>query len=119
VILIVDDEGGIREFLKTFLQAKDFEVISASSGEEALDLWNEHGAEIDLVITDIVMPGIDGKTLADRLRANRRDLPIIFISGYVPEEIAEETLDGAFFKKPFSPLDLLNTMEELLKDRRR
>jgi two-component system, cell cycle sensor histidine kinase and response regulator CckA len=114
VILIVDDEGGIREFLKIFLEAKDFRVISAGSGEEAIDLWNEHEAEIDLVITDVVMPGMDGKVLSERLRARKPDLRIIFMSGHVPERIAVETLDGAFFKKPFNPMDLLEKVQEVL-----
>jgi two-component system, cell cycle sensor histidine kinase and response regulator CckA len=114
VILVVDDESGIREFLKTLLLTRDFQVISAGSGEEALELWNEHGTKIDLVITDIVMPGIDGKTLADRLRASQPKLPIIFISGYLPERIAEATLDGPFFKKPFGPFELLGKVEEML-----
>ena len=115
MILVVDDEIGIREFLNTFLSAKDFNVVVAASGEQALGLWSEHDSEINLVITDIVMPGINGKTLADRLRAQRPGLPVIFMSGYLPEAVAEETLDGTFLKKPFSPFELLEKINELLK----
>ncbi len=115
VILVVDDEKGIREFLCTYLKSKSFKVLTAGSGEEALDLWQEEGASIDLLLTDIVMPGINGKDLADRLKQERPDLRIIFMSGYLPEEIAEETLGGTFFKKPFQPSELLDAIRNAIR----
>ncbi len=114
MILIVDDESGIRDFLGAYLQANSFKVLTAASAEEALELWEEHDDKIVAVITDIVMPGINGKALADQLRVMRPRLPIIFMSGYLPEEIAEETLDGPFFKKPFNPVDLLEALTQSL-----
>lgn len=118
MILIVDDESGIRDFLGAYLRANDFKVVAAASGEEALELWEEHRTEIQVVITDIVMPGINGKALADRLRARLPQLPVIFMSGYLPEEIAEDALDGVFFKKPFTPGDLLEAVRSAASWRR-
>jgi two-component system, cell cycle sensor histidine kinase and response regulator CckA len=114
VILVVDDENGIREFLCTYLKSKSFSVLSASSGEDALQLWEHERDRVQLLLTDIVMPGINGKDLADKLRSDRPDLRVIFMSGYLPEEIAEETLGSTFFKKPFHPVELLDAIREAL-----
>lgn len=115
VILVVDDEAGIREFLAAYLQSKDFNVLTASCAEEALDLWAESREKIDLLITDIVMPGMNGKVLSEKLAGEKPSLKVIFMSGYLPEEIAEETLDGTFFKKPFHPHELLEAIRESIR----
>ena len=114
VILIVDDESGIREFLATYLSSKDFKVLTAASAEDAMRVWQDHLSEIDLLITDIVMPGMNGKDLATHLRMERPSLKVIFMSGYLPEEVAEEALDGIFFKKPFHPAELLVAIQQSL-----
>jgi two-component system cell cycle sensor histidine kinase/response regulator CckA len=114
VVLVVDDENGIREFLCTYLKSKSFVVLSAESGEDALRIWAEEDGRIDLLLTDVVMPGINGKDLADRLQSERPDLRVIFMSGYLPEAIAEETLGSTFFKKPFHPAELLEAIREIL-----
>lgn len=110
VILVVDDESGIRDFLCAYLQSKNFKVFSAQSAEHALDLWTDIADDVDLMITDIVMPGLNGKRLAERLLAEKPALKVIYMSGYLPEEIAEETLDGTFFRKPFHPQELLKAV---------
>ena len=106
-ILVVDDEAGMREFLAAYFRAYNFPVITAACAEEALLIWEKRSEEIGAVVTDIVMPGMNGKALAEKLRSDRPGLKVIFMSGYLPVEIAEETLDGEFFKKPFNPSDLL------------
>ena len=106
-ILVVDDESGIREFLAAYFKAFDWPVFTAGSGEEALDVWEQNRPRIGAVVTDIVMPGMNGKVLAHRLRLIDPKLKVIFMSGYLPAEIAEEALDGIFFKKPFNPSDLV------------
>jgi FixJ family two-component response regulator len=65
-------------------------------------------------LTDVVMPGINGKDLADRLKEERAELEVIFMSGYLPEDIAEETLGSTFFKKPFHPVELLHAIRTAL-----
>lgn len=114
MILIADDECGIREFLAAYLRANSFEVLPVGSAEEALRAWEERRDEVELLITDMVMAGLDGKTLADRLRSEAPSLPVIFMSGHLPEDISEQMLDGAFFKKPFSATELLATVKCLL-----
>ncbi|HEV8540922.1 MAG TPA: response regulator [Verrucomicrobiae bacterium] len=115
VILIVDDEIGIREFLSAYLQSKDFNILTAASAEDALHVWAEWENRIDLLVTDIVMPGMNGKALAEKLLEQKPSLHVIFMSGYLPEEIAEETLDGVFFKKPFHPHEFLGKIREVLR----
>ncbi len=110
-ILVVDDEVGMREFLAAFFRAYDLPVLTAGTAEEALSIWEKKAAEIRAVVTDIVMPGMNGKALAEKLRDDRPALKIIFMSGYLPAEIAEEALDGVFFKKPFNPSDLLAALQ--------
>lgn len=114
VILVVDDEIGIREFLATYLSSKDFKVLTADCGATALYVWEEEEKRIDLLLTDIVMPGINGKLLAERMVAEKPDLNVIFMSGFLPQEIAEETLNHKFFKKPFHPAELLEAIREAL-----
>jgi len=116
VILVVDDENGIREFLAAYLQSKNFKVITAGSAEEVFKTWPDIRNEVDLLITDIVMPGMNGKMLADRLAEEKESLRIIYMSGYLPEEVAEETLDGIFFRKPFHPQDLLAAVRSSLAE---
>ena len=110
-ILVVDDEPGMREFLAAFFRAYEIPVLTAASAEDALHLWETRASEIRAVVTDIVMPGMNGKALAEKLRMDRPELKIIFMSGYLPAEIAEEALDGVFFSKPFNPSDLLDAVQ--------
>ena len=110
-ILVVDDEPGMREFLAAFFRAYEIPVLTAASAEDALHLWETKADEIRAVVTDIVMPGMNGKALAEKLRADRPAIKIIFMSGYLPAEIAEDALDGAFFAKPFNPSDLLAAVQ--------
>lgn len=114
VVLVVDDESGIREFLAVYLTSKDFKVLTADCGATALYVWEDQGKRIDLLVTDIVMPGINGKVLAERLLAEKPELKVIFMSGYLPREIAEETLNHTFFKKPFHPSELLEAIRKVL-----
>src|SRR5688572_14545196 len=103
VILVVDDESGIGEFLAAYLQSKDFKVFTAASAEEALNLWGEIRSKVSLLITDIIMPGLNGKLLAEKLMAEKPTLKVIFMSGYLPEEVAEEKSWRQLLPKAISP----------------
>jgi DNA-binding NtrC family response regulator len=113
-VLVVDDETGIREFLGMYLTSKDFKVFTADSADAARAIWKEQQGAIDLLITDVIMPGLNGKVLAEQLAREKPSLCIIFMSGYLPEEIAVESLQHAFFKKPFHPSELLEKIREVL-----
>jgi len=115
-ILVVDDEDLIRELLADAL-SDDFKVLSARNGEEALTLFKQHRDEIELVITDLIMPQMRGDELAERVRELRPTLPIIFISGY-EREIETNLLlakgRAAFLPKPFDVENLISTMQAVL-----
>jgi two-component system cell cycle sensor histidine kinase/response regulator CckA len=113
-ILVVDDERAICDFLATYLKTKNFKVLTACSGEDALDVWEEHNKKFDLLLTDVVMPGINGKALADRLRAEKPGLKVIFMSGFLPEEVDEEIIGEVFLNKPFPPGELLQAIRSVM-----
>jgi CheY-like chemotaxis protein/two-component sensor histidine kinase len=87
-ILLVEDEDHVRTVASRILRRNGYTVIEARTGPEALRLWREHPGEIDLVVTDMVMPDMGGRALSDHVRSERPDTPIVFMSGY--------TEDGAF-----------------------
>ena len=108
-VLLVEDERVVRQFVARALRACGYTVIEAVDGSEALRLAAGHGGRIDLLVTDVVMPGIDGVDLARRLRHDRADLKVLYISGYAERAMEEHGLpptDVSLLKKPFSPAEL-------------
>lgn len=108
-VLLVEDESALRNLAEEFLKTKGYRVFSAADGEEALRLAAQHGDTIDLLVTDMVMPSMNGSELAERLGRSHPNLKSVFISGYTPEELAGEhgaMMNGQFLQKPF-PLDAL------------
>jgi CheY-like chemotaxis protein len=117
-ILVVDDDERVRNIVHRSLGAKGYSILEAAHGAEALSIARAHGGAIDLVITDIVMPGIDGRELARRLGDLRSELRgIVYISGYAPQvvdgfgSLGERSL---FLDKPFSTDELLEAVRSLL-----
>ncbi len=117
-ILLVEDEDSVRVFGARALRGKGYTVLEADSGEAALDVLGAHDGGIDLLITDVVMPQMDGPQLVERVRAARPDLKVIFISGYAEESFGAR-LDGdddvAFLPKPFSLAQLAGKVKETLE----
>ena len=87
-ILLVEDEPGVRRLSRTILEAQGYAVLEAASGDEALEVARSHPGEIHLVATDVIMPGISGRVLWDRLRGLRPDSRVLFMSGYTDDAIA-------------------------------
>ena len=116
-ILIVEDETALRRLLCLALQKKRHVVYAAKDGVEALDVFREHGGEIQLLITDLMMPRMDGIELKKRIAALRADVKFLFMSGYA-EQVLEQhpgALEGiAFLEKPFLPEELAAKVGELL-----
>jgi CheY-like chemotaxis protein len=81
-ILLVEDDGAVRRALSSLLESHGYEVLAADSGTAALAAWETAGAQIDLVVTDLMMPGMNGQELAAELAARRPELEIVFISGH-------------------------------------
>jgi DNA-binding NtrC family response regulator len=104
------------EFARTILEKDGFVVVTAGSAPEALELYHARGDSIDALVTDVVMPGMDGVALAGELSKQRPDLPVIYISGYVSSPALKEkrTRSFAFLRKPFTPAKLTSTLKEVL-----
>jgi CheY-like chemotaxis protein len=117
-ILLTEDEQDVREVAREFLESGGYTVIEARDGLEAMRLVEKHQGAIDLLITDMVMPGMPGQELASRLRERCPELRMLYMSGY-SERAAAESMQGdpsvRLLAKPFSRSALLRTVHELLK----
>lgn len=111
-ILIAEDSEPLRKLLERILSKESYKVFSAGSGADAFRLWQQRSSEIDLLVTDVVMPQMSGRELSELT-----GVPTIFISGYTDEIISQEDVtDGGFFlQKPFSGEDLLRVVAEALR----
>jgi two-component system cell cycle sensor histidine kinase/response regulator CckA len=115
IVLLVEDEKGVRDLTREYLEMSGYKVLVAENGHTALELAALHAGPIDLLITDIVMPGINGKELADRVNAIRPGIKVLYMTGYTDQAIVHRgTLaDGAvLLQKPFS----LSTLASKLRD---
>jgi PAS domain S-box-containing protein len=119
-ILVVEDEPLVRNIIVLTLQSLGYEVVDASNGEEALRVAKGCG-RVDLLVTDVVMPQMGGRQLAERLRATEPGLAILYVSGYTEDALvrSEISVEGtAFLQKPFSPDTLARRVREVLDARR-
>ncbi len=116
-ILLVEDEEAVRAFAARALQSRGYTVHEAGSGTEALEVMAETGGTIDLVVSDVVMPEMDGPSLLRELRKTRPDLKIIFVSGYAEDAFKKNLPENEqfnFLPKPFSLKQLATTVKETL-----
>ena len=117
-ILFVEDEDAVRGVAARLLRARGYEVIEACDGEEALSLAEEHAGKIDLLISDVIMPGIDGPTLLKRAREFLGTAPVMFISGYAEAEFSD-LLEGetgvTFLPKPLDIKILAERVKQQLQ----
>jgi PAS domain S-box-containing protein len=119
-ILVVEDEPAILNVVKMMLERQGYAVLAGSSPDDAIRLGAAYGGEIRLLLTDVVMPGMNGRELASRLRAFHPGLEPLFMSGYTANVIAHHgVLDEGvhFIAKPFSSSDLVAKVEEVLRGR--
>jgi CheY-like chemotaxis protein len=115
MILMVDDDPVVCNLVAMSLEEEGFRLLTAPSGWEALARWQSHWGQIDLLITDLRMPGIDGRLLARCLTLDDPGLAVLFISGAAdPSEFGEFKNPG-FLSKPFSPSTLVTEVNRLLK----
>lgn len=116
-ILLAEDDPDIREMVRMMLKDAGYSVVVVENGQIALDRLDS-GMEFDLLITDIMMPEMDGLELASVLSRQKMGLPILFYSGYSTRDVPDSELQGApvdFLKKPFGPQDMLDRVSRLLK----
>jgi signal transduction histidine kinase/ActR/RegA family two-component response regulator len=118
-LLVVEDQESVRSFAVAALKGEGYRVIEASDGNEAIAVAGRHPEGLHLLLTDVVMPGMNGKELSERLRALHPNMKVLFISGYTADVIAHRgVLDPgvAFLHKPFNPEELAAKVREVLSD---
>ena len=108
-VLVVDDEGLVLTMADTILSEFGYKVLTASNGQKALTLLNQPGTKVDLVITDLVMPGMGGRELMERIRQQDPGLPVIPTSGYVMPE--DKKNSAGYLQKPFTSTELLQKVK--------
>ncbi len=116
-ILVVEDDPSVREILVRSLSRLGYQVLSAAHGEEALQQCRRHTGPIDLLLTDIVMPGMNGTDLAREIKAVRPDIRVLYVSGYTDDQLAGRGLvesEVHFLAKPFSSQELAQRVREVL-----
>ncbi len=120
-VLVVEDEDGVRKIAERILRGAGYRVQTASNGEEALRLCEKHDGEIDLLLTDVVMPRMSGRELAERLARTSPKLKVLFMSGYADDAIAHGTVLGPGMRligKPFAAAELTRRVREALDSER-
>jgi two-component system cell cycle sensor histidine kinase/response regulator CckA len=118
LVLLVEDEDAVRSFAARALQLRGYTVIEASSGEEALEILNDEDLRVDIMVSDVIMPGLDGPAWVREARKARPDVKVIFVSGY-----AEDVFGGgesgipnsAFLPKPFTLPELTQKVKDLIE----
>ena len=122
VILLVEDEDAVRAFAERALISRGYEVHEAINGVEALEIMEDYGDEIDLIVSDVVMPEMDGPTLLTEVRKEHPDIKFIFVSGYAEEAFAKNLPEAergrfGFLPKPYSLKQLATTVKEKLEEK--
>jgi CheY-like chemotaxis protein len=121
-ILLVEDEDVVRSLLQETLEGCGYDVLPASDGQAALAICESSSKKIDLLITDVVMPQMGGRELAERLAELLPDLPVLFISGYTDDALVRESVldvDFNFIQKPFTLENISRKVRTLLDARKR
>ena len=116
-ILLVEDEDGVRELMARTLRQQGFEVLTTANGMEALEIAKSHGRPPDLLVTDVVMPGMTGRELADALREQYPTLKVLFVSGYTDDALLKRGVmeaREALLAKPFLPRELGARVRQIL-----
>jgi CheY-like chemotaxis protein len=118
-ILVADDEESVLSLVRTMLWRAGFTVLEAPGAEEALHVASEHTGTIDLLLSDILMPGTNGYQLADALAAVRPDTKVLLMSGYRDKVLSESTgrasSQAPLLRKPFTQFALVSKIQELLE----
>jgi CheY-like chemotaxis protein len=117
-VLVVEDEAGVRELMRRMLTRAGYRVLTARDGGEGLVVSDEHHGAIDLVITDVIMPLMGGRLLAEKLRERRPALQVLFVSGYSAAALPlfeREAEKVTLLEKPFTSTEFLDTVQRMLE----
>jgi PAS domain S-box-containing protein len=115
-VLLVEDENQVRELLADVLQQAGYRVLAAANGDEAVHLSAAHKGRIDAMLSDVMMPGLNGPAVAERIAPERPEMKVVFMSGYAARDVlAEQSSEhSAFLSKPFSREQLTATLTAVL-----
>jgi PAS domain S-box-containing protein len=116
MVLIVEDVAGLRRLLTRTLESAGYAVLAAASGEEALEVLEQYRDPVDFLVTDIVMPGMNGRTLSERIRVDRPEIKVLYMSGYTDDVALRSGIVAAgfpFISKPFGMADFIRKLREL------
>jgi PAS domain S-box-containing protein len=116
-VLLVEDEDALRRMIFSLLSARGYEVTAASNPEEALRRVREASGQFDLIVTDVVMPGMSGRDMVDRIREEWPEIPVLFVSGYAGDTVLDHGVSGeqvTFLAKPFTLDELLGCVRSML-----
>ena len=119
-ILLVDDDKGVRKLARRTLEQEGYTVLEAEDGEEALRLGQESAGSIRLLLTDLVMPGMNGRILAAHLQVRYPEMQVLYMSGYKDYAIGVDAVlepDANYLSKPFTPDSLLRAVREVLRQK--
>ncbi len=114
VVLLVEDEAPVRAFASRALQLRGFTVLEAESAEDALELLADQELSVDVFVTDVVMPGIDGPSWVQQALKDRPEVSVVFMSGYAEETFGDtqsKIPNSVFLPKPFSLTELTETVQ--------
>jgi CheY-like chemotaxis protein len=113
-ILLVEDNDNLRNLLHRTLEGAGFSLLSASDGAEALGLCQQHDGAVDLMVSDIVMPGLNGLQLSEQARASHPEMKFLFITGFADDFPELIKIGATILEKPFLPSELLRRVEDML-----
>jgi two-component system, cell cycle sensor histidine kinase and response regulator CckA len=117
-ILLVEDEDAVRRLTRRILEGAGYAVLDAAGPNAAAEVWRKHGGSVDLLLTDVVMPGRSGVRLWQDLAEERPELRVVYMSGYAGDVLNEPDggeIGGEFLEKPFSSTDLLRAVRSALR----
>jgi len=118
-VLLVEDEASIREVAQRMLSLAGYDVLAAGSGEEAIAVAGAHDGPIDVLFTDVVMPGMGGPAVAEALAATRPTLRVVLTSGYAEDDVTRRGIvmgQHRFLPKPYRLDELVETLADVLRD---
>jgi len=116
-VLLAEDDRGVRDLVTHMLSSQGYRVLTAANGGEAVLICESHPDQVDILLTDVVMPGMNGKELFERLRDAKPGLKVLYMSGYTDDAVVHRGVlepGTPFLEKPFSPRDLVKSLRGVL-----